>query len=183
MKSRLSALFLLINLVVATPLLAQKPALEIYQIKIITTDGNRDKGILVDVTDSTLYYDPGINYSPNHYPRQVPLDIIRKVNLRRNSKRRAVLSGGIIGGLTFGYLTIEGFKKNPTSNGLTAGITVLLASSAGVAAGLIVGSAIGNVAHRTLRPVNRENGLDDFRRQLEPFSVRYQTNVFNRINP
>lgn len=178
----LAWLFLmLVSTLTPNSLLAQKPSLDTYYVTVVTQSGTRMRGILVDVTANTLTYDPGTIYSQNHYPREVALATIRKVILRRTSKRRAIQAGALVGALAFGFLSVESLKKNPASNSVTYSITVLVAAGGGAAVGLVAGSVVGNVSHRVIRPRNQENGLNDFYRQLEPFSVRYQNNVFNRV--
>lgn len=182
MKQRAGALLLLLSVLVTRPLLAQKPVLETYQVKVVTKMGDHFRGVFADITPTTLYYDPGTRYSPNHYLQEIPLVTIRKVTLRRTSKRRAIRAGVVVGALGFGFLAVDGLKNNPASSSATYGITVLFAAGAGAAVGLVVGSTIGNVSHRVVRPGNLENGLGDLYRQLEPFSMRYQNDVLNRIH-
>ncbi len=161
---------------------AQKLVAATYQVTVVTKTGERIKGILDEVTATDVYCGSGLTYDPAVTDQVVPLETIRKVRLRRTNKKRAVQAGAIVGAIAVGFLGVEGLKKNPASNPITYGATVVLASVGGAAAGLVVGSAVGSLSHRTIRPRDGENSLTNFRRQLEPFSMRYQNDVFNRIH-
>ena len=171
------ALLLILTLGAVSFTFAQKLTAEDYHATVVTRQGKRIRGVLDDVTVDKVYLT-----GESATLRIVPLDMIRKVVVRRDNKRPAVRTGAIIGGLVFGFFTVEGLKKNPTSNPISAGLTLLLATGTGAAVGAGAGAIVGNVASRVVRPGTRDNQLDDLRRQLEPFSVRYQRDVLRRVN-
>lgn len=170
-------LLLLLTLCAVPFSFAQKLTAEDYHATVVTNRGKRIRGVLNDVTVDNVYLT-----DESADPKSIPLDIIRRVIVRRENKRPAVRTGAIIGGLIFGFFTVEGLKKNPTRNPISAGLTLLLSSGTGVAAGAGAGALIGNVSSRVIRPGTRENQFTDLRRQLEPFSVRYQRDVLNRVS-
>ncbi len=168
---------LLLTFCTVSSVFGQKLVAETYHVRVVTNQGKHIRGILDDVTVDDVYLT-----DESTTPKAIPLDIIRKVVIRRDDKRPVIRTGAVIGGLVFGFFTVEGLKRNPTRNPISAGLTLLLASGTGVAIGAGVGALIGNVSSRVVRPGIRENQLTDLRRQLEPFSVRYQRDVFNRVS-
>ncbi len=181
MTQRLLALLVLV-ISASTGISAQKLALETYHVTVITKAGDRFKGLLEDVTPIALYCGPGSQFTSTRSTHVVPLEEIRKVILRRTNKRLAVRAGAAVGALVFGFLTVQGLQRDPTRSLVASGLTLLLAGGTGAAMGAGVGSVLGTIPHRVVLPRDRENSLDDFRRQLEPFSIRYQNDVFNRVS-
>ncbi len=179
MKPGWLTLVLLFGALGVGPLTAQKLAVDTYYITVVTKTGDRTQGIFTDVTQSAVVSTPALN-SAN--VSRIPLETIEKVVLRRTNKRREVRSGAVVGGLSFGALTAVGLQRNPTSSPVTYGVTLLLGASTGAGVGAGVGWLLGNLSRRTIRPRPDDDGLDAFRRRLEPFSLRYQTDLFNRIH-
>ncbi len=140
-------------------------------------DGSRFRGLLVNITDSYLYL------GNEHHRRgsPIPLDGIRKVVIHRQSKKNALISGAIIGGLLTGYLSNKSLQKNQPSTPVTYGLTLTFAAAGGAAAGLLVGSAIGNLTSRVIRPRDVNNPEISLYNQLEPFTTRYQQDLINRL--
>ncbi|MFD2937129.1 hypothetical protein [Spirosoma flavum] len=172
---RCLCLTMLLILSIAGTLFAQKPAIDAYRIKVVTTRGHRFRGVLDDINDTYLY----IIHERNS-PRQVetiPLDAIRKVVIRRNSKTTVNVTGAIVGGLIVSFLAEQSLQKNPTRSPVAHGVTLTFAAAGGAAGGLLLGSAIGNATSRVVRPYNNSNLL----RQLEPYSMRYQQDLINRL--
>ncbi|MBC8151961.1 MAG: hypothetical protein H7Z72_03535 [Bacteroidetes bacterium] len=182
MKPRALVLWLVLSGVTTGTLSAQKLTVETYRVTVVTKTGERSRGIFDDVTPTALYHGAGIRSGPGTGARAIPLEKIRKVVLRRANKRLAIRTGAIVGGVAFGLLTAQGLQKNPTRNPVAYGLTLLFGAGTGAVVGAGAGALVGTISHRVIRPRDRENSLDDFRRQLEPFTVRYQDDVFNRIN-
>ncbi|WP_317165888.1 hypothetical protein [Spirosoma arboris] len=148
-----------------------------YQVKVVTKSAHRIRGILSEVTDSYLF----LGNEKRSREGRIPLIDIRKVVIRRRSKKNAIISGAIIGGLATGFLATQSLQKNQASSPVTYGLTLTFAAASGAAAGLVVGSALGNLTSRVIRPADRNNPELSLFRQLEPFSWRYQQDLINRL--
>lgn len=182
MKSRLLACWLVLSGLTAGKSLAQKLVIEAYRVTVVTKTGERSQGVFDDVTTTTLYHGDGARSGPGTGARAIPLENIQRVVLRRVNKRPSIRAGALVGGIALGLLTAQGLQKNPTRNPIAYGLTLLFGAGTGAVIGAGAGALVGTISHRVVRPRDRENSLDDFRRQLEPFTVRYQNNVFNRIS-
>lgn len=165
------------DLVMAT-LAAQPPKVEAYRARVVTQAGKRVRGTLDEITNGYLYVS---SKHTGYQEEEIPLGEIRKVVIHRVNKKSALISGAVIGGLVTGFLSNESLQKSQTSSPITYGLTLTFAAAGGAAAGLVLGSAIGNLTSRIIRPRDRINpGLSLFY-QLEPFTVRYQQNLINRL--
>ncbi len=158
-------------------LFAQKPTVDAYRIKVVTKDGYRFRGTFSDIDNSFIYLSFG-RYSQED---RIPLTSIRKVVIRRNNKKSVLISGAIVGGLLSGYLANESIKTSPTRSPVAHGVTVAFAAVGGAASGLLLGSVIGSISSRVIRPLNLVNPDVSLFRQLEPFSLRYQQDIINRL--
>lgn len=166
----LASLFILLGV---SSLRAQRFSVETYRITVTTGAGERIQGLLEDIDEANLYCDNTV----------VPLSAIRKVRLRRLTERSRALNGAIAGGLVVAYATIQGLKKNPTRSPVTYGLTLGFATGAGAALGAVVSSLLGHLFHRNLRLkiLAVPTDTDALRRQLEPFSFRYQSDRLNQM--
>ncbi|WP_157634650.1 hypothetical protein [Spirosoma panaciterrae] len=159
------------------PALAQQPAETVYHIKVVTKSGEHYKGILSDVTDANVY----VAYEKRLVSGRVALTDIRKIVLRRNSKKNAMITGAIIGGLAAGFASYNSLQRNQPSSAVNYGITLTFAATGGAAAGLLVGSGIGNLKKIVVRPAMFANPELSLFRQLEPFTWRYHQDIINRL--
>ncbi len=166
-------LILLIGGILTDDAFSQPLEIALYRVKVTTKSGNRFRGILEDMTENYLYID--------HNTEEIPTDIIRKVIIRRVNKKVAIITGAITGGLLTGYLANESLKRNQTNSVGAYGLTLTFAAAGGAAAGLVAGSAIGDLSSRDIRPLDPVNPGISLFRQLEPFSVRYQQDFINRL--
>ncbi|GAB3950229.1 hypothetical protein GCM10028805_27820 [Spirosoma harenae] len=133
--------------------------------------GEHIKGLLDNVTETELYL---TNARGHLLGDPLPLNRIRKIVLRRNSRKSAVVTGAIIGGLAAGYASYRSLQRNQPSSAVGYGITLTFAAAGGAAGGLLVGAAVGNLTRRVIRPLDVANPEISLLRQLEPFSLRYQ---------
>jgi len=168
----LACLFLLVS----TGLFAQKPVIEEYRVRVVTKTGYRLRGILDDVTASHLT----VNYAYRQTER-VPLSNVRKVVLRRANKKTVQITGAVVGGLLVGFIANQALKDRPARSPVLQGLSITFAAAAGATAGLILSSAIGNLTSRVIRPLDPVNPDLSLQRQLEPFSIRYQQDLLNRL--
>ena len=150
---------------------AQQLALDVYQARVTLQTGEHFRGLLDNVTETELYLT-----NARGHPLRDPITLhqIRKIVLRRNDKKSALITGAIIGGLAAGYVSNQSLQKNQPSSPISYGLTLTFAVAGGAAGGLLVGSAAGNLTRRVIRPQNVVNPETSLFRQLEPFSLRYQ---------
>ncbi|MBN8823825.1 MULTISPECIES: hypothetical protein [unclassified Spirosoma] len=171
-------LVLLISSSVSGTLQAQKLTLDVYRAKVVTYTGERYRGLLEDLTDTELLLS---DQHGHRIDEEIPLREIRKVVIRRTSKKSAIITGSIIGGLAAGFASYKSLQRNQPSSAINYGITLTFAAAGGAAAGLVVGSFVNNLSSRSIRPLDLSNPELSLYRQLEPFTVRYQQDLFNRI--
>lgn len=181
MKCGLLVLLFSVGSLVAV--VGQSPAIELYRVKVVTVAGNRLRGILDDVSASELLI--GDDDHDRRLGEAVSLSSVRKVILKRNSRRKSAIQGAIIGGLVTGYLVVRSSKKNGFRSPVVYGINLVIATGGGVAAGAVLGYGIGPVSRRVIRPTGRDpdQAVENLRRQLDPFTYSYQNDVLNRIRP
>lgn len=164
-------------MLLSNSVLAQEPVETVYRVNVVTKTREHFRGILSDITESTVYI-----YSDKRVARAgVPLSDVRKVVLRRNSKKNALITGAIIGGLLTGFAANQSLQTNQVRTAVTYGLTLTFAAASGAAAGLLVGSGIGNLKKIVIRPLTFVNPEQTLFRQLEPFTVRYQEDVIKRL--
>ena len=143
---RYLCLTILVSLSANITLFAQNPAVDAYRIKVVTKAGDRFRGTFSDIDDLFIYLSFG-RYSQED---RILLTNIRKVVIRRNSKKSVLISGSIVGGLVSGFLANESLKTNPTRSPVAHGLTVIFAVAGGAASGLLLGSAIGSISSRDI---------------------------------
>lgn len=158
---------------------AQKHAVNSYKIRVTTTEGNRFTGTLTAIDTSFLYLNNESTWRTDD--GRIPLSLIRKVALRRVNQKSIQYSGAIVGGLVVGYLTNQALQKSQTRSPVSYGLTLTFSTAGGAAAGLLLGSAVGTVNRRVIRPLYLAEPELTLFRQLEPFSLRYQQAVLDRL--
>lgn len=161
-------------------------SIEIYKVKVVTKDGSRVRGTLDDVSETHVAIGDNDQAAPwfRRSGGKVPLSDVLKVVLRRQSKRRATIQGGIVGGLITGFAVVQSTEKNGFRSPVVYVLNLVMAAGGGAAAGAIVGHGIGSVSARTIRPFRSgtvENVSESLRRQLDPFTYSYQSDVLNRV--
>lgn len=171
--------FITLLVLLAYSIMAQQPVENVYHIKVITKKGNHFRGVLWDVTASNLY----VEHEQRSLSGRIPFANVHKIVLRRKSKKDAMITGAILGGLALGFVTHQSLQKNPTSSPIAYGLTLTFATAGGATAGLLVGSEIGNLKKIVIRPSAFTDPDQSLYRQLEPFSFRYQQDIINRIPP
>ncbi|WP_052731270.1 hypothetical protein [Spirosoma radiotolerans] len=152
---------------------AQHSGKDSYQVRVTTKDGSRFRGPFRDIDSANLYvYD-------NYWTNRIPLQSIRRVVLRRESKKEVQITGAILGGLGVGYVATETPYRSPVLHG----VTVTFAAAGGAVAGLLLSSAISSFVsrRRVIRPLNVANPTIRLYRELEPFSDRYQRDLLDRL--
>lgn len=177
---RHTCLAVVLHLLVSVGLFAQQHEAAVYRVTVVLKTGQRLRGLLSDVDDSYLR----VGATNNSRGGLVQLATIRKVIVRRNSKKNAFISGAIVGGLLTGYAANQSLQKNQVRTPLIYGLTLTLSAAGGAAAGLLVGSLIGNISGRVIRPLDRNDPELFLFRQIEPFTIRYQEDMINSLpNP
>ena len=161
---------------ITTESAAQSPAIEVYRIRVVTREGHRLRGTLNATDEAYLFVD-----SNDGSLDRVPLASIRKVVIRRNSRKGAQLTGAVAGGLLTGYAAVRSLEKSPSSSPILYGVTVLFSAASGALAGVLTGSLIGNLSSRVIRPLDERQPEISLFRQLEPLTVDYQQNLMNRL--
>lgn len=151
---------------------AQPPVVATYQVRVVTIDGDRFRGVLEEVTDSALY----INRTG-----WVPLHDIRKVAIRRKQKTPALVTGAIVGGLLTGFVSNQSLQRNQPRNAVSYGLTLTFAAAGGAAGGLLAGSLVNSITNKVIRPPKTVNPERYLFRQLQPYSTRYQQDIINRL--
>ena len=160
---------------------AQALMLERYQVRVVTKDGVRFKGILNEVTDNDLYIDYP-NQGSYYRSEQIPLADIRKLFIRRENKKNRLITGAIIGGLIAGFLANESLQKYQPRSSVTYGLNLTFAAAGGAAIGVVLSSVIGNVSRsRVIRPLDPTHPELSLQHQLEPYSLRYQQDIMNNL--
>ncbi|GAB4029322.1 hypothetical protein [Spirosoma gilvum] len=89
------------------PALAQQPVETVYHIKVITKKGNRFRGTLWDVTTSNLY----LEHEKRSLSGRIPFANIHKIVFRPKSKKNAIITGDILGGLAVGFITNQSLQR------------------------------------------------------------------------
>lgn len=168
-----------------TRLSAQTLSVELYKVKVVTKAGKRIRGTLDDVSDAVMHIGNNNLAVARSSGSTVSLSDVRKVVIRRQSRRRATITGAIVGGIVTGGVVVQTSRKNPFSSSVLYGINLLLAAGGGAAAGALVGHGVGNTTQRVIRPLGRnpEVAVENLRRQLEPFTYSYQNTILNRVRP
>lgn len=150
---KLSSLLLLFLILASNYLAFSKPTPKWYKTTVILTDGQRVKGVLFAVTDSTLMMIPAekrkvirrLRLSEKYLKpnirifKVIQLDQIYSVHVRRTGREVLGVLGGFYGGGTLGMLLVLPFANNKMSFGdrLTVGaIGLNLGTIAGIWTGL-----------------------------------------------
>lgn len=166
-------LTLLIFLRLSTGLFAQEIIVDAYYARVTTVEGNHLSGLLTDVDSSHVYIG---------YGDQIPLQVIRKVTLRRKNKTLALLTGAITGGLLTGYLAHQSLQTSQVRSSVSYGLTLMFAVVGGAAGGLLAGSGVHSLSRKVIRPPNTADADVYLLRQLTPFSISYQQRIINRLS-
>jgi hypothetical protein len=162
----------LLTLWVDSPIQAQQPAISPYQVRVVTIDGARYRGVLEEVTDSALYITR---------TGWVSLNDIRKVAIRRKKKTPALVSGAILGGLLTAFVSNQSLQRRQARSPVTYGLTLTFAAAGGAAGGLLVGSLVSSITNKVIRPPKLANPTVYLYRQLQPYSTQYQQDIINRL--
>ncbi|CAN5422681.1 hypothetical protein BH09BAC4_BH09BAC4_40920 [soil metagenome] len=164
-------LLLLLSALFPNRSIAQKPTFDTYRIRVVTKEGDRFRGPMDDIDNSYLYL----------RDERIPLARIRKVVIRSNTNKPMLVTGAIVGALAIGYLANQSLRTNQTRSPVAHGLTVTFAAAGGAAVGLLLGSAASRINHKVIRPVNQGSPETSLVRQLEPFTLRYQEDILNRL--
>lgn len=155
---------------------AQQPAVEPYQVRIVTDAGERYRGVLYDVTNEAVFLDGDFGDDA-----AIPLRTVRKAVLLRKNKRTGAVAGAILGGLGIGWLANQSFERSPPRSSIARGVTLTFAIAGGAGFGLVAGSLLGGLRRRIVRPAAGDIGRQRLAQQLRPFSLRYQQDVLDQL--
>lgn len=181
---RQSVLTVVLALVV--PVIAVAQSIEVYKVKIVAKDGSRFRGTLDDVSETHVAIGDNDQAAPwfRRSGGKVPLSDIRKIVLRRQSRRKTTIEGAVIGGLITGFVVVQSAERSGFRSRVLYGLNLLMGAAGGAAVGALIGHSIGSVSAKTIRPLKR-GSVDDIsenlRRQLDPFTYSYQSDVLNRV--
>lgn len=92
-----------------------------------------------------------------------------------------LITGAIVGALSIGYLANQSLVANPARSPVAHGLTVTFAAAGGAAVGLLLGSEVSRINRKVIRPLDRGSPEASLVQQLEPFTLRYQQDVLNRL--
>ena len=185
--SMIRQLVLTVVLALFGSVIAVAQSIEVYKVKVVTKDGSRVRGTLDNVSETYVAIGDNDQAAPwfRRSGGKVPLSDVVKVVLRRHSKRKSTIQGGIIGGLITGFVVVQSTKKSGFRSPVLYGINLAMAVGGGAAVGAIVGHSVGSVSAKTIRPFRNgtvENVNESLRRQLDPFTYSYQNDVLNRVS-
>ncbi len=183
MSGTLGWLRLSILLLIPALGLAQRLAVDLHQVKVITIDGQRVDGILYDVTETALFVGYGTSAATVRPPFDEGVDLVRvkKVIIRRLNKRKSVLTGAVLGGLLTVFVTNQSLQKSPPRSASLYGVSLVLGAGIGAGVGAFVGNLIGNPTRRVVRPHDPANPSLSLYRELRPFSYQYQIDLMDRL--
>ncbi len=166
----------------ATTLTAQSA--EVYTATVVTRDGHRTRGLLKEVNKTNVIIGDYTD-APSGLDDIIALSDIRKVVLRRTSRRRATVRGAVAGSIVVGLLTVESSQKNGFRSPVVYGVTLASALVGGALAGALAGNGIRSLFKKTIVPRTR-NAPDEIdlnlRRELEPYTFLYQQTILDRVN-
>ncbi|MEZ0538983.1 hypothetical protein [Fibrella arboris] len=167
----LASFSMLVALASTNATLAQQPTVEVYRVRITTVSGYHIRGILEAVDSLDVYV--GNDY--------IPLSMIRRIVIQRESKKSALIIGALIGAIASTYLANQGLKKNPARSTGVQIVNLGFSAVGGATVGLLTGSAIGNINARVIRPTGLSGSTISLYRELRPFSVQFQRDMINHL--
>ncbi|MBO0937153.1 hypothetical protein J2I47_11400 [Fibrella sp. HMF5335] len=96
---------------------------------------------------------------------------IRRVIVKRTSKKQSRVSGAIVGGLLAGVAGVVSSQKNQFRTPSLSIVNTVLATGAGALIGMVAGHLIGNTSRFVIRPAGSDPETIDrsIRLRLEPF--------------
>ncbi|MBO0931063.1 hypothetical protein [Fibrella aquatilis] len=156
-------------------LFAQPVYQESYKIKVILNSGERLYGLIDYLTDSTLTVandTERASFSSRGAPwNTVAFTDIKRVIVKRTSKKRSRISGAIVGGLLAGFAEVATSQKNQFRSPSLAIVNTILATGAGALIGMVAGHLVGNTSRFVIRPAGSdpETINRSIRLRLEPF--------------
>jgi len=158
-------------------------SVEIYTATVVTLDGQRARGLLKEVSETTIIIGDYTD-APSGLDDVIALSGIRKVVLRRTNQRRATIRGAVAGGIVIGLLTVESSRKSGFRSPVVYGITLASAIVGGALAGALAGNGIRSLFKKTVRPRTRNTTYEsnqNLRRELEPYTFLYQQTILDRV--
>lgn len=164
----------------------------LYKVKIVTVHGNRFRGILDDVSETHVSIGHNDQAAPwfRHSGGTVALADVRKVIVRKQSRRRPTMHGAIAGGLLTGLTAVLSSHQHGFRSPVLYGLNLVMATAGGAVPGALIGRSIGSLSQKTIRPRRRsrysefaDDSTESLRRQLAPFTYSYQSDVLNRVRP
>ena len=166
------------------PLAAQYITNDQYTINVVQTDGQRLRGFIGYLTDSTLqvYRDDDAWEYRGRDHGTVAFSDIKRVIIKRTSKRSSRIKGAIVGGVLAGFAVLTSHPRSQFRSQVITAVNVGLSVGVGVLTGTLAGHLIGNTARVVIRPVGTdpETIARSLRLQLEPFSYEYQQQLINK---
>lgn len=174
MKPLAGQLLLLLLLTLPVSAVGQRIQRPQFRAIVHFKDGGRISGILENVENGILYFDPSERIVHRYtYLPSVALRQVEWVVIKRTNKRKAVRTGMVIGGLIGGYFGYQSSQKSKFRSPVLAGISIALSAATLGGVGAVAGSLIGSSARRVIRPLDPDDPLESWERQLRPFTNAY----------
>ncbi|MVM38391.1 hypothetical protein GO730_13725 [Spirosoma sp. HMF3257] len=160
--------------------LAQHYEIGTYKVQVIMDSGEKLKGFLSGVSESTLYVE-----DKRRDIIKVPLTDIRKVKLiDQNNVRSRIITGAILVGLAAGYATYQGNNRSPGNSRSPAllGVSLVLGGVGGAGFGALIGKYTAGIGrpHFVFRATGKPESVANLYHRLEPFSETFQKDVIKR---
>lgn len=164
-------------------ILSQAVPREFYKIKVVLNDGQRLGSFINSMTDSTLTVSGGDGWG-NIVGGTVTFTDIKRVIIKRASKKKSRTKGAIAGGLITGLVVYNNAHQNQLRSPTISVVNATLTIAVGAGLGLLAGHLIGNTSRVVVRPVGTdpETIARSIRLQLEPFSYDYQQRLMQKAN-
>jgi|GEM_PF-3879186 len=166
--------------------MAQSSDVDVYLVRVVMQNGDRFQGVLddVDATDLLIGSAPDGSWHWRSGGR-VPLELVRKIVLKRANNHRFTLQGAIAGGLLTGLVVVRSARKSPFRSSILYGLNLAMGIGGGAATGALLGHAISNGGRRVIRPPKRDQAdpTETLRRQLLPYTYRFRQEQLNYPQP
>ena len=152
-----------------------------YRAKIILQNGDRVFGIIGRVTDETLTLEDADWFGHSNDGGTVALHDVKKLIIKLESRRKARLTGAVVGGVLTTIVVANNTRKNQFRSSAITAVNVTLTIAVGAGLGMLAGHLIGNTRRVVVRPVGTdpETIARSIRLQTEPFSSDYQQRLMN----
>lgn len=161
--------------------------IKLYKVSLKLDDGSYQKGILYNITDSTIEYIPITEYNikqlkhGNPYPNSIPVGQIDYISVKRLQNHAALtgfwLAG--IGGFTYFMINLnndKGTKGGFSSEGAIVAVSLVGGGCIGLGGG-IIGTIIGVFPRKSIFNNRKATLPQSSRDKIERFTFKGQLNL------